>query len=96
MHIAQIYLTSYSDSNLPEGYLTIIHEGQDLKITFSEQDRASIHEICLAAYRREQAKLSQTILDNAPTIKFLAAPKDFAEVAEFTVVEPDEIEGAPF
>ena len=91
MHVSSIYLSSYSDSVLPAGQAEISHDNQTIKITFSERDRASIHQIVLEAYQREQVKIADVILKNSPTLKMIAAPEQEGEIAEFT-----EVDGVPF
>lgn len=91
MHISSIYLSSYSETVLPSGQAEISHDNQTIKITFSERDRAAIHQIVLEAYQREQVKLADIILTNSPTLKMITAPEPEGEVAEFT-----EVDGGPF
>ena len=91
MHVSTIYLSSYSDDMLPSGTADISHENQTIKITFSESDRASIHQIVLEAYQREQVKLADVILNNSPTLKLIESSPE-GEVAEFAEVD----DGGPF
>ena len=91
MHISTIYLSSYSSNALPEGYADISHDNQTIKITFSERDRASIHQIVLEAYQREQVKLANLILNNSPTLKLIESSPE-GKVAEFAEVD----DGCPF
>ena len=91
MHVSSIYLSSYSDAMLPSGTAEISHDNQTIKITFSERDRASIHQIVLEAYQREQVKLADVILNNSPTLKLIESSPE-GEVAEFAEVD----DGGPF